>query len=584
MPSSRLEVNSRGESILYFRNSGERQVSFFFDGALLNVPWDNRLDAQSIATEVIGKMQIAKGSSSILYGPNTIGGAVSINTFERVGEGQTNILRMQGMDGGGYFLSGTSHNRTGNSNLIVNFSRLGQAGNIISNPPDYTVYNQGEGSSLQTNSDISRTSGYIRAETELGDWKLGVGLLAFDGEKGVIPQNHRRQRTRFWRYSRYSRIMAIGNAMYEGGWFDMRNTIWVDGFRQDISKYESIDYESRESLQRDKDDTYGIRSIWDSDLWGGMLSISGLGYLSKHSEKESGTTSDFAQTTWSLGSEYRKTYEEFSFAAGASFDGTGIIEAGEFDGSEGKVINDWSALLGLGYDLESYGSLFANISRKTRFPTLREQFATVDRFVVNPELAPETAILSELGYSYRGDGLEMNITGFVSLVDGVIETVQIDTSGLEMRVNLDEATIYGVEVDGGADFNDWASLLYNSTYSQSTGTVNGVSQELESRPDLSGFFRLMLEPIPSLDGFTFQPELQYDAWQFSRNAIGELEEIGFQYAMNLRLAYKFITGSDNPSVFEAFARVDNITNEKYLYKIGFARPGRTFVAGVSAIL
>lgn len=48
IPAAHVQTNSRGETHVYLRNSGERQVAFFFDGALLNVPWDYRVDLSLI--------------------------------------------------------------------------------------------------------------------------------------------------------------------------------------------------------------------------------------------------------------------------------------------------------------------------------------------------------------------------------------------------------------------------------------------------------------------------------------------------------------------------------------------------------
>lgn len=44
VPATHVQNNSRGQTIWYFRNAGDRQVGQFFDGALLNIPWDNRVN------------------------------------------------------------------------------------------------------------------------------------------------------------------------------------------------------------------------------------------------------------------------------------------------------------------------------------------------------------------------------------------------------------------------------------------------------------------------------------------------------------------------------------------------------------
>ncbi|MGB1375120.1 MAG: TonB-dependent receptor plug domain-containing protein, partial [Rhodothermales bacterium] len=44
LPSTSVQTNSRGETLVYIRSAGERQVAVFLDGAPLNIAWDNRID------------------------------------------------------------------------------------------------------------------------------------------------------------------------------------------------------------------------------------------------------------------------------------------------------------------------------------------------------------------------------------------------------------------------------------------------------------------------------------------------------------------------------------------------------------
>ncbi|MCZ6857846.1 MAG: hypothetical protein O7F70_07580, partial [Gemmatimonadetes bacterium] len=50
----------------------------FFEGALLNIPWDNRVDMSLIPASVIGGFTVAKGVPPVEYGTNVVGGAVTL--------------------------------------------------------------------------------------------------------------------------------------------------------------------------------------------------------------------------------------------------------------------------------------------------------------------------------------------------------------------------------------------------------------------------------------------------------------------------------------------------------------------------
>ena len=61
IPAAYIQTNSRGETLIYLRNAGDRQVGVFFEGALLNIPWDNRVDMSLIPASAIGGISVAKG-------------------------------------------------------------------------------------------------------------------------------------------------------------------------------------------------------------------------------------------------------------------------------------------------------------------------------------------------------------------------------------------------------------------------------------------------------------------------------------------------------------------------------------------
>ena len=97
IPAAHTQTNSRGETLVYLRGAGERQVALFFEGALLNVPWDNRVDLSFIPSTVVGGMQVAKGVPSVLFGTNVLGGAVNLTS--RSYEGTGSFTEVNGMLG-----------------------------------------------------------------------------------------------------------------------------------------------------------------------------------------------------------------------------------------------------------------------------------------------------------------------------------------------------------------------------------------------------------------------------------------------------------------------------------------------------
>ena len=77
-PGVALSNNSRNESLVYVRGFDPRQVPVFLDGIPQYVPYDGYIDFGRFTTFDLGEIRVAKGAASLLYGPNTLGGAINL--------------------------------------------------------------------------------------------------------------------------------------------------------------------------------------------------------------------------------------------------------------------------------------------------------------------------------------------------------------------------------------------------------------------------------------------------------------------------------------------------------------------------
>jgi iron complex outermembrane receptor protein len=80
------------------------QVPLYMDGILMNDPYDGTLDYRQIPTTDIAEIQVAKGFSSPLMGPNAVGGAINIVTKEPQKKYEGEAL-MGGYSGDGFLSS-----------------------------------------------------------------------------------------------------------------------------------------------------------------------------------------------------------------------------------------------------------------------------------------------------------------------------------------------------------------------------------------------------------------------------------------------------------------------------------------------
>lgn len=71
-------VGPRNESVVYVRGFDLRQVPVFIDGIPVYVPYDGYVDLGRFTTFDLAAIHVDKGFSSVLYGPNTMGGAINL--------------------------------------------------------------------------------------------------------------------------------------------------------------------------------------------------------------------------------------------------------------------------------------------------------------------------------------------------------------------------------------------------------------------------------------------------------------------------------------------------------------------------
>lgn len=69
---------ARNEYNLLVRGFNARRVPVFMDGIPVYVPYDGEMDLGRFTTFDLSRIDISKGASSVLYGANTMGGAVNL--------------------------------------------------------------------------------------------------------------------------------------------------------------------------------------------------------------------------------------------------------------------------------------------------------------------------------------------------------------------------------------------------------------------------------------------------------------------------------------------------------------------------
>lgn len=589
LPSARIRTNSRGEAMLFLRGAGERQLGLFFDGVPLNLPWDNRFDLSMLPAGIIGNIFVNQNANSIMFGPNVLGGAVNVSTIERHTDGYGVNAKLQGANSETYSFDLTHDARIGKFNYISNISYLNSNGSFLSGNAPEELLHQDMDAKFRTNTDQKRMSGYLRGEYQFSPLTVvGVSLLYLTGEKGVAPESHI-ENARFWRYPEWRRMLISSNFEHkfsESGNSILRGTLWFDDFSQQINTYTSTRFDSVKSEQHDKDNTIGARLAFFQKLTENQsLNFVVNGFHTKHEEIiDEKTPDNFAQITMNVGIEYNIAMNKLKIAVGAAYDYNETPETGLYTEYSGLSSSDFAAFLNLNYDLTNEMMLFANLSRRTRFPTMRESFSgALNRFKVNPELLPESGILTELGFGYSISDVTLKLSGFANFYENLISQVtlsaQEDELRRRMRVNVGEADIVGTEF--GLDWAVSSNIKLSGflTYMKAKGENNGKELEhLDNKPELLGG----LSAIYTHNfGISLMIESESTGNQYEAD---NSEESGFAKVdgstiFNLRIAYNLfkLTGY----VADIYVRANNLFDTYRVYQRGLPEPGRTIQAGIS---
>ena len=587
IPSTQIRTNSRGESMLYIRGASERQLGLFFDGVQMNIPWDNRMDLTFVPTDIIGQVFVDKQSSSILYGPNVLGGALSISTQERRSEGTGFRLKIQGNDANTQMYSACADGRFSNFNYIANISYLKSDGFLMSKDAPSDLKNQNENSRLRTNSDQERFNAYIRGEYHFDDnTKIGLSFSYTNQEKGVGANTDTINSSRFWRYPDRNRLITTLNAWHafdDAKQWQLRGTVWFDKFDQTIDSYKDLTFKDLEETQKDDDNTLGARVILDftpqtNHTVSYVLNV----FSTNHDEQiDSDPTTKFSQLTLSTGLEYKGNFDLFSYSLGAVWDYNETPKTGIFTDNEGNNSSGIGACLSLKYDASDNFAIFGELSRRTRFPTMREQFSgALKKFKVNPDLKPETGMLAELGGILDFDNAYIKISGFANFYDDLMvqKTLSLEEDSLKrkMRYNLAKADIIGGEIS--IFWNPISTLNFEGyfTYMSSKAESEGKKLDhLDNKPD----FISALNANYYFDfGLKLLAEVELAGKQYEE--IGKnFEEIDAYAVFNFRAAYQFVPV--NGMQTELFARINNITDVFRYTQFGFPDPGRMLSFGIS---
>jgi iron complex outermembrane receptor protein len=575
LPSVHLPTNSRGESLAVLRNAAERQVAIFYDGAAINVPWDNRLDLNLVPTGLVCSVRSATGPLAPHYGVNVLG-AISLSPRD-AGGGGGGAAAILGQAGAREMSAWFALPLTGTGDMILGGSHAVQDGQPLSAEADLP-FSQSD-TDLRTNTDRRLTAGFARLSADTGSSRFSFSAFHVSARKGIAPEGDRPLGARFWRYPDIRHTVTVVSLTGPlGRNTELSSVFWYQHFGQTIDAFTDDSYDRIEAREIDRDDSFGLRELLTHEA-GRIRLVGSFTFLdSRHRQRDimfqDGMRPsllpprlNYRQRNWSLGGEVEYQVSTNVVAEiGLGYDQVHYVETG--DKPPVRDQGGWNGRAGFIWSGANAFLLRAAIGRKIRTPTMRELFGqALNRFLINPGLQPERIITAEIGAEWRHERGRFYITPFYQHVDGTID--QRTIGGLRQRINLIGSNIAGVELGGEFTPGPGWRVSGNVTWAPARrrGAPAGESDRLGERPDLLA--RASLTHMPA-GPVMFTIDAEHIGRALSADASGRLVPVKRSTRLDLQARYRL---SDS-GLSELFLDVENLTDTLIEPQLGLPAPGR----------
>jgi iron complex outermembrane receptor protein len=600
----------RNDSNFMVRGYGTDSVPIFVDGVPIANTYRGDGDAARLLTGDLEEIEIQKGFSSSLLGPNTLGGAIQVRTARPKKPLELSFKTSLDLDSR-FAYAGNTQTLSAGAKLDRFYGKATYQYRNVDHfrlsdsfvPLDETAPEQGgnpqkAGDRVWSDS-VDQKLTLLAGFTPIPELDISGVYVLQTADKGVSPPAVLGGRDGYviWDWPRWDRHSVSLNYVFDA------ETLYLKGWTN-FSKYDNrLDqyYNYRAWIRGDHlpssdYDEYAIGSHLEAG-YGFNPSHKLEGAITYKQEDHRGIdagmeTSHISEDTWSAGAEYSGRFlEKLSLRAGVGFD---ALIPREFRSRPNDIMielgSDWylvrtkqkfllSAQAGVFYDFTDNHQGRLTYARKNHFPTMFQRYST--RFgetLPNPRLGSEFANHFELGY--RGiiaRMVHLNAAAYYSEITGKIARIRIanpvetDVS-VEYYINLDKTATYGLELGFTWYLSDYCALGGAFALNKYRIVDSAVGAEkITYYPERT--FNLYGELYP-LKSLRIIPSVEHTGARYVN--IEGTKELGAYTLFNLKLAYDF------PAYFSLSLSVENLFDELYEIREYFPLAGRSYTLALSA--
>lgn len=618
LPGIGIDHNSSsGRAGLMIRGFDTRQVGLYLDGIPLYVPYDGFVDVSRFLSSDLAAIEVAKGYSSPLLGPNGLGG--SVNLVTRRPEKKLDVDAALG---------------TGSGDRLESWLHLGTAWRRF--------FLQGGVDRVQTDS-FPLSGGYEptpmqpdheRINSDRADTRFNgrLGWTPRDGDQyvlsyvrqesdyGVPPYSGtdtRNNKPKFWRWPDWKREMAYftsRTALGDAG--DLKLRLFYDRYRNAMTGFTDATYAALSSVAPLEDHSLGTSAEFSTR----RLSRNALGvsfFLKDDIHEESAVSysgeSPFGQP-WrrqhdrmmSIGVQDVVTLSSrLKGTVGFSADYLDAVDAEDLlttvTGSGRTAVTTYAIapfdcpgsdclartwglnpLASLSYAVSESGSLFFSFARKSHFPTLKDRYSyRYGRAIPNPSLRPEHARNWNLGYAHAlGRSTMLQADLFRSDVGDAIQNALVPeefegqcpslAGGMcQQAVNVGTETHQGVELTLRSA--PVPRLAVNANYGYLNWTLSGPSNMLGVHPVRAPRHKVVGTADYGLArDIHLMAAARYESGTVTTNDSGAIVPASRFATVDVGVIVPLGGGA------RLAGGVKNLLDRNYYYQEGFPEPGRNW--------
>ena len=544
-----VTFGNKDEYNLKIRGIDSKRIALLVDGVPVVEPYYGSFDLKTVSAGQIESLQVTKGPSSVLYGPNTMGGIVNVITRRPAQEPFLSLSTSLGY----------RTTRSIGMDSSAQWKNLGFVGTALYQGSDGFVYDDPKlGRTDRSNSDYERLNlnaklYYIPSSRT----ELMVNAGYYTSAYGMPPDLF--NKPRYWRFKNWDRTsLNAGGYTALGEKSTLRFRTFYVTYQNSLDWYKDAGFQIRQSESTFDNSVYGLYGLGDVFLgdWNSLK-------VSLYFQKDKARTQDdlglpwteFDQGTLSLAAEdHINVLDDWKIIAGASWD-----RLSKFEGSASSKLNP---LVGVKYAPGDEFEAHLSFSGKSKFPNMRALYSPSSG---NPNLLSERAQSWELGATYN-KASHLSGALFVNTIRDLIDSVRLPDGTRPYR-NIGKAHVNGAEIQVQ---KAWPAVQLSLNY-----TYLDHKNESDDRPlDVLSKHNLNIEarvrPLEGLSLSVFGLSASKSYWYDTGTR--KLLDIPSYLTFDAVASYAF-------SVVELFVKVTNLMDKYYYTEPGFPWRGRTFEVG-----